>query len=321
VVIAPEAALREILERDGQPILRKGIEGLLGASDASRHISMLFAPSYLLSDGRSLLPGNLEKLGPSLERIFGMHTQAVLASAHLDNELFLELRVAGPADVRPQQLAIALRDELETAGQQVEEHVTSLTPQPYGRSVIHRFPRMLQLVGNFTRAAAEGRQAVLRCYLPTSAAHNLALGAELTLQETIGASAVAQDTSATPMGRGAAAALDRVVSLSFPRDTLEHSLELLAAEIDTPIVIEGTDLQLEGITKNQSLGLDERDKPARQILSAILKLANAEGKLTYVIRTGEGLAESIHVTTRAGAARRGERLPAEMDEKSPAKSP
>jgi hypothetical protein len=115
---------------------------------------------------------------------------------------------------------------------------------------------------------------------------------------------------------GAEAALDRVTTLAFPRDTLEHSLELLASEIGVPIVIEGSDLQLEGITKNQSFELDQREKPARVILGLILRLANADGKLVYVVRADRDGSESIHITTRAAAARRSEPLGADFDEKS-----
>ncbi len=61
---------------------------------------------------------------------------------------------------------------------------------------------------------------------------------------------------------GPAGALKQKITLSFARDTLEKTMEMLGREIDTEIVILGSDLQLEGITKNQSFGLDEKDKPA-----------------------------------------------------------
>jgi hypothetical protein len=316
-VVAREPELQEILKRDGPPLLRQSLEGLLQTSDAARHVSLLATSSYPFTDGRGMLPEVMLPLRPHWERLFGLQTQAVLASAHLGDELFLELRVVGQTDVRAAQLADRLRQQLEESGEQVEQYVASLTPQTYGRLVIHRFPRMWQLAGNFTRAAAEGRQAVLRSYLPGAAAHNLALGAQLVLHEapTGGGTATARDVAAT-VPAGAEAALDRVTTLAFPRDTLEHSLELLASEIGVPIVIEGSDLQLEGITKNQSFELDQRDKPARVILGLILRLANADGKLVYVVRADRDGSESIHITTRAAAARRGEPLGADFDEKS-----
>ena len=96
---------------------------------------------------------------------------------------------------------------------------------------------------------------------------------------------------------------------------------MVAEAADGEIVIAGRDLQLDGITKNQSFGMDVRDKPAAEVLLTIMRLANpdktAQGaadpaqKLVYVIRSGgAGGEEKIVVTTRAQAKVRQERLPA-----------
>ena len=130
----------------------------------------------------------------------------------------------------------------------------------------------------------------------------------------------ASDAPPASTPRGAVAALQKKISLSFPRDTLEHCLELLAKEIDTEVVIEGRDLQLEGITKNQSFGLDERDRMAGDILKKVLELANPDGKLIWVIKP-KGQAEAIFITTRAAAAKRKDPLPAEFTPPVPRKKP
>jgi hypothetical protein len=105
--------------------------------------------------------------------------------------------------------------------------------------------------------------------------------------------------------------LAQKITLSFPRNTLEKCMELLSEEMGVPIVIIGTDLQLEGITKNQSFGMDDRDKPAGEILRAVMLKANPAGKLVYVIKSEEG-AEKIFITTRAAAEKRGDTIPAEL---------
>jgi hypothetical protein len=117
------------------------------------------------------------------------------------------------------------------------------------------------------------------------------------------------------------AALAKPITLSFPRDTLERCLELLAKEIDVEIVIQGADLQAEGITRNQSFGLDERQQPAGEILQRVLQLANPAGKLVYVIRPQADGREAIFITTRSAATKRGDRLPAELAPKSAVPSP
>jgi len=83
---------------------------------------------------------------------------------------------------------------------------------------------------------------------------------------------------------------------------------MIADEIGTPMDIIGPDLQLEGITKNQSFGLDARDKPAREVLMDILAKANPDGKLVYIVRPEDGV-ETILVTTRAAVEKRGDKLP------------
>ena len=74
------------------------------------------------------------------------------------------------------------------------------------------------------------------------------------------------------------------------------------------IEILGNDLKLEGITKNQSFGLDEKEKTADEIIRAILIKANPDGKLVYIFR-GQGENESLVITTRASAGERGDTIP------------
>ena len=96
---------------------------------------------------------------------------------------------------------------------------------------------------------------------------------------------------------------------------------MLADDIGVPIELLGRDLESEGITKNQSFGLDLRDRPAAEILLAVLRQANPdrttsspadpEQKLVYLVRETVGLqAGAIVVTTRAAAKERGNKLPA-----------
>jgi hypothetical protein len=105
-----------------------------------------------------------------------------------------------------------------------------------------------------------------------------------------------------------------VTTLSFPKETLEKALEMLSMDLKIPLQIAGRDLQLEGITKNQTLSLDLRDRKAGDILVAILRQANPDRtatsaadprqKLVFVIR-----GDAIIVTTRSAAAQRNEELP------------
>jgi hypothetical protein len=115
--------------------------------------------------------------------------------------------------------------------------------------------------------------------------------------------------------------LNKKTTLTFPRDTLEKSLENLFRDVGINYEILGTDLQLEGITKNQSFGLDEQDKPAGEILRKIMILANPDGKLVYVVKPKQpGGPEMLFITTRSAAAKRKDTLPPELAA-APTKSP
>ncbi|MCS5616960.1 MAG: hypothetical protein NZ658_03080, partial [Pirellulales bacterium] len=114
--------------------------------------------------------------------------------------------------------------------------------------------------------------------------------------------------SARPAAAGALGKLEEKITLVFAKDTLEKAIQLVSEEIGVPMEIVGPDLQLEGITKNQSFGLDERDRSARDVLATILAKADPAGRLVYVVRKEDDV-EAIFVTTRAAVAKRGEKLP------------
>jgi len=105
-----------------------------------------------------------------------------------------------------------------------------------------------------------------------------------------------------------AASLQKRISLVFAAETLEKAIQMLSDEIGMPMEILGGDLQLDGITKNQSFGLEERDTPAEAVLRTILARSDSAGRLVYVVRMRDGV-ESIEITTRSAVAKRGDPLP------------
>jgi hypothetical protein len=187
---------------------------------------------------------------------------------------------------------------------------------------------MLRVLGNYARQSEADRQAVVRAYLPAVAGHNLLMGAQLLLTQSADESADAADDAPRGLGRATPdGAIDERlaarVSLAFPRESLEQALELWAAEAGVELAIDGPAFQAEGVTRNQSLQLDERDRPAEDILVTILRRANLDReaenaadprqKLVYFVEAdGEGMGRII-VTTRAAVAARGAPLPAVFD--------
>lgn len=303
------------------PPLRRELEGLLAHTNQSWFCSVLFAPNFLFTEGEGVWSGPASILKEPAERFLGGRAQAALISMHAeDNVCFLELRLYGDAATAPAQVATAVRDRVKAIPDQVKDFILTFNSSPYSRKILYEYPNMLQAAVDQMRAGTADGHAVLQFYLPDIAAPSLAYGSYLTLLErpgggSVGPAAVvaaAQPAAAEPQ-TAAEILAKKNISLSFVRDTLEKSMEYLSAEIGVPIQIIGADLQLEGITKNQSFGLDEKNKPAGEILRNVLKLANPDGKLVYVIKK-EGDQEVILITTRAGAAKRNDPIPPELQQ-------
>jgi hypothetical protein len=318
--VAPPHLMTEMLEMDGPPVLRKEMEKLLRDTDETRHVTLLVAPNFLFTDGQKILSGDLAKLKAPLLAYLGEGVLAAELSFHLSGDNFFgEMRIYGALDRSAYQLAEIYRTRLSELPASVEEYLSKLNRQEYSRLILARMPRMIGELAAYTRIGDENKHAVLRYYLPAAAAHNLTLATELALSKEAGGEPVAA-MAGLKRPTTIATALKQKISLSFPRNTLEKCLEMLGDEIEAPVHIEGKDLQLEGITKNQSFGLDERDKPADEILRTVMLKANPDGKLVYVIRPLKpGGKDVVFITTRAAATKRGDNLPRELEQILPGK--
>ncbi|MEM6331377.1 MAG: hypothetical protein AAF790_14180 [Planctomycetota bacterium] len=317
----PETA-REITASGGlAPPLTREMEQLVEASDSSRHASLLVAPSSLLTGGKSILSGGVAALrGPLLDQL-PEDVRGLLLGVHFtDAGFYWEARAASTVETTATQLGAMLDGRMASWPSALQLSVLDLNPDPHGRRIVANLPAMVRLMAEYTRWGVEGRQAVLNGYLPPAAGHNLLMAADLMLaQQSAGAGGTAALAATPAPPTSAADRLKQTATVSFPRDTLETALRLLAEEIGVPVVIRGGDLQLEGITKNQSFGMNAQRQPAEAVLVEILRLANPDKtaagpadpkqKLVYVVRADATGKETIYVTTRAAAAKRGEVLP------------
>ncbi len=297
------------------------LESLVGMLDANWHVTLFGSPHYLLNRGRGVLAGPLAKLVTPLKHLFGESIRGAALSAHVAEQTYLELGVVAERDPPAKAFAPLLAEHVEELPTAVEDYCAQLAPSPYGRVLVMRLPAMLRILVATMRVGVEGNGVVLNAYLPPAAAHNLALAAELALAQSPGATmAVAgpaaptgpasPDTPAPPAG--VLGKLQKKITVVFPRDTLEMAILMVSDEVGVPMEILGTDLQLDGITQNQSFGLEARDQVAADVLRAILSQANPDGKLVYIVRTEDGV-EKILITTRAQVEKRGDPLPPEFE--------
>lgn len=307
--------------------LPQDLEELVGMLDSKRHLTLMGSPQYLLTDGRPLMTGPLERLVEPLGAFFGDGVKAAALSLHFGDNFYAEVDTIATRSEPAHPLSARLAKQFGKVADAVEDFCAAIDPHPYGRKLVMRLPGMLRVVDANARCGAEGKGVVLNAYLPRHAGHNLVLASELAIEQspTPGGGPGAGPTGgsggmarATPKSGSAASAgqtggpqtgLQKKISLVFAKDTLEKSIQMVSDEIGLQIEILGGDLQLDGITKNQSFGLEERDRPAEAVLRTILAKADSGGRLVYVVRKKEGV-ESIEITTKAAAAKRGDTLPA-----------
>ncbi|HEX5444538.1 MAG TPA: hypothetical protein VFW87_11935, partial [Pirellulales bacterium] len=323
LVMAPPAELREAVKLGDQPPpLRRELEVLAEASDAERQLTVLVAPNFLFSGGKALVA---DPLADPLRGFFEIQDsdqklelpKGAMLSAYLgDGNLFLELRIHDSFGGGSAAVAMQYRRRIARLPKQVSAYVRDLRLSDYSEPILWDYRDQLEVVDRYTRLGFEGKQIVLRAYLPEIAAHNLALGAHLALLETAGGPAAGPAKTAPAKAETIADKLKKPFTLSVPNNPLDMTLEQLGSDLGIPIIILGTDLQQEGITKNQRLSFEERDKPVSEILQKIMLQANKEGKLVYVIKPKEGTEqEALFITTRAAVEKRGDKLPPELETK------
>jgi hypothetical protein len=320
LVNAPAALVPALVDAAGPPPLGRDLERLVEHSDAERAATVILQPKFLHASGHTLLAAEAAPLRDALQLLVANDATAVALSAHWDDNFFAELRAVPALNVPSRTLAVKLRQRVDAAPDQIEEQILAEPWSPYGRKILARFPAMLRKLAGYARHGDDDRLALVRAYLPPVAGHNLLMAAELLLTQPRASAAVA----ATPQAPATPPAtleerLARPTTLAFAKESLERALELLAADLGVEITIAGGDLQLDGITKNQSLGLELRDRPAGEILLEILLRANpdrtatgpadAKQKLVYVVEPAAGGRGRIIVTTRAAAEKRGDPLP------------
>jgi hypothetical protein len=309
LISCPSALSAELKQqRDAPALLSRDLERLLPLTDQHRSVALLMPAKFLATGGRELLVDGGEGLVAAFDALIPDNASAILVSCDWRENFFCELAATIVQNAPAHRFNAEFANHLDAAEELLANSLSANPPPAYGKAIEERFPAMLRTMSDFTRVSRENGIALARCYLPVQAGHNLLLASRLRLSE---------DSQATKMPlptQSLSNRLQQMTTLSFPKETLDNALEMLATDAKLPIQIAGRDLQLEGITKNQTFALDLHSRPAAEILVEVLRQANPDReaadardprqKLVYVIRE-----DAIIVTTRAAAAQRGEELP------------
>jgi hypothetical protein len=339
IVIAPQAEMTEVVKSKGMafPLPRREMDVMLQSTDADRHLTILYAPYFLEAGGRSLAAGRVGRgivplnwlaTGYGLPATDGstpptpsnpddaLPPKAVVFSAHCTDTFFWELRFYNQAVTADNDgPAGSLAARIKEAPTLVDNYLIGAELTAYAKlMLLRKFPPMMKFAANNVRAATGEKQLVLRGYLPAMGAQNLLVGGYLALLEGGGVVSGGAAPPPVPAGKqkpqNATEALKYQIAMSFTRNPLDGTMAMISEEIGIPIKIIGTDLQLEGITQNQSFGLDEKEQPLDQLLRTIFIKCNPDGKLVYQIKPAEGGGpDMIYITTRAAVEKRKEKLP------------
>ncbi len=172
---------------------------------------------------------------------------------------------------------------------------------------------MVSFFQEHARCGVDAEQVVLNSYLPVVAAHNLMMGAELALSETgRGSGETGNSASQATKNSDPSERLKTVTTLVAQRQPLESLAVQIGQEANLRIEVEGQALEQAGITRNQPISIDSKDRPAGEILREVMLKANPDGKLVYVFQKNAEGEESLVITTRAMAAKNGQKLPPEF---------
>lgn len=305
------------------PQLTRELEQLRRESDDQQTVNLLIDPQFLSTNTAQVFPGELSAAATPVQDFLGEGLRAVLFSGHTGDDLYLEMRMIGSLSLDPPSLAANMKEKIKNIARSLEESVMSVNPTPYWRRLATQFPSMVRFAYQNTRSGVENDQAMINCILPQAAGQNLVAASELLLAaNTSGATAPAGgNMPAAKTPETIEEKLASTMSISFPQNSLEFALRDIGEEAGIEVEINGTDLQLDGITRNKEIkDFHFDDKPAGEILAQLMVRANPEAspgpgtdvqKLIYVIHPMDGPedAKKLLVTTRKAAERENYTLP------------
>lgn len=272
--------------KGGPPVLRREIEQLRRLTDSDRHVTLLFAPNYLSSDGRELFTGPYQKLLEPIAWFLGDEAKASMSSMHFGDTFYAELRVISDISLEKYKLATDLRDRLAQIPVGIENYMTAINAPPYWKKVANRYPGMVFLLHRNTRVGVEDDVAIINAVTPGPLAHNLVFGGELALMSTPGAMVASTGPAAAgaTMPKNVDEILKHKITFEVPRNDMNLTMADLEKEItsDLPglevpfaIKIIGKDLETEGITRNMAIvDFKMENSSLADVLTGLVRKAN-----------------------------------------------
>ena len=286
--------MTDTLELKGKPpLLRRTLTQLIKQSDRERHLTILFAPSFLSTtlfrDGHKFYFGEPSKIRDPLQWLLGDELEAAMVSLHFESVLYIEARMTAGLTVDKRELVTQLHDRMGELHDKIEAHMVTLNPSPYWRALAFRFPAMVAFLHEQTRIQIEDKTPVLNIALPIQAASNLIIASELSLASEPGAGGVATNNQ-PKLPKTIEEVLQYPFSVDIPQQDLNLAIADIANEVRSTLTglpfkfelnIAGNDLMQDGITRNQAIrDFTVKDKPLAEVLTGIVMKANPDPTVT-----------------------------------------
>lgn len=332
-LVGPESLVKSVVE-EGEGLMPMGMPVLLKQTDRDRHLNLLVVPKDLTS------PSGVTMFKPSwlkLNRIMSWYVggedkiQAAYLSMHFDGEdVYLETGMKPQLDKDPYTLADELRTRLSEAPKMVDDYLLDVDADRHWKKLAREIPDWIKSVSSMARVGVENKITIANCWQENTAAHNLLAGLEYTLtfaEGSAGATEPAVPVKKTPQTLDELLADVRTIEIG--NDDLNIAVDKIVAEVkddypklpfDFKIIINGTHLMDEGITKNQRLvNFKVEKKPLGDILAQFVFTATTDKTATgpsdpktmliWVTHEMEPGKPIVLITTRTAATREGYKLP------------
>ena len=321
-VVGPTSKVEEV--QSGQPaLLRRELEELRGDTHDTDHLTILASPAFLRDEASGLFPDLRKRLLDGLVEFWSEDAQAVSVAMQLSEPAIVEVRMIALDDLPPRRFAKLTSQRLDQLPSHTSDFLGRAKLDPYWQPLALRFPAMVQFLTEQSRISVEGRQVAVNAAMPSAAIHNLLLATELSLATQLRPAEVAQsiDRSNWTMTE----VLNHRTDVRFGQKSLDVATRDIAQQVADELTglgftfqveIVGTDLEPEGITRNQQIrDFAANERTVAEILTQLAMKANPvqteansdEQKLVWVEAEETG---RVLITTRAAAASQGRDLPA-----------
>lgn len=330
----PRMSETAAMEGGAIPLSRSSQTLWNGASEESELVALV-TPNFLFADGRELLRSGAPEFVRPLQRFLQPDVAAALFSVQFADaeRVFIETRLAPSGSVTEASLMNKFSDAAQSWPDWSDQFILQSVQDPSWRLLANRLPSMMRFVVGHTRFGVSDRVVVANAYLPARAFPQVAWATILAMN-TPATRPTAAPSVPDNTALSAAEMLDREMSVSFDRESLEFAVDAIVLAFNQalptgasmpPVRIVGGDLQLLGITRNQQVSdFKKTGIPLRSVLTDLVVAANSEKSSTgpkdpkqtliwvLVEEPGQPGGYEVLITTRPAAESKSYEIPREF---------